>query len=146
VSEPASWSGAGSHRLLAHTADMGIEARGGTLADLFEHAALGLLEILGAEQVACRQERTLTVTGYDVEELLVNWLSEVLYLLEGQGFLPAAFFIEAASRHGVRARVLGEPYDPARHRLQREVKAVTYHQLQVEGEDGDWRVRIYVDL
>lgn len=146
MNKTAVQAGGAGYRLLEHTADMGIEAYGESLAELFEQAALGLLEILGAEQVACRAERTLEVTGYDVEELLVNWLSEVLYLLEGQSFLPTSFVIEAAGRQRLRARVLGDTYDPVRHRLEREVKAVTYHQLQVEEQDGRWRVRIFVDL
>jgi SHS2 domain-containing protein len=146
VSKAAPQTGGGSYHLLEHTADMGLEAQGCSLADLFEQTALGLLEILGAEQVGCQEERLLELSGYDIEELLVNWLSELLYLLEGQSFLPAAVIVEAATRQELRARVLGETYDPDRHRLAREIKAVTYHQLQVEEEDGWWRVRIYVDL
>jgi SHS2 domain-containing protein len=146
VSEPATLTGGGSHRLLEHTADMGIEAQGESLADLFEQAALGLLEILGAEQVTSREERLVEVTGFDLEEVLVSWLSEILYLLEVHDFLAAALVIDSAGRQGLTARVRGETYDRARHQLQREVKAVTYHQLLVEEEDGRWRVRIFVDL
>lgn len=146
MSEPATLTGGGSYRLLEHTADMGIEAQGESLADLFEQAALGLLDILGTGQVASREERLVEVAGYDVEEVLVNWLNELLYLLEVRDFLPAAFIIDSAGRQGLTARVRGEVYDPAVHPLEREVKAVTYHQLQVEQEDGRWRVRLFVDL
>jgi SHS2 domain-containing protein len=146
MSQPATQMGGGGYHLIAHTADMGIEVQGGSLEVLFEQAALGLLAILGAEQVTGREERLVEVTGYEVEEVLVNWLNELLYLVEIQAFLPAAFVMEAADRQGMRARVQGETYDPTGQRLEREVKAVTYHQLQVEEEDGRWRVRIFVDL
>jgi SHS2 domain-containing protein len=139
-------AGGGGYSLLEHTADMGIEAHGESLAELFEQAALGLLAILGAEQSTGSEERLVEVSGHDVEEVLVNWLNELLYLVEIQAFLPAAFVFEAAGRQGLRARVQGEPYDPDQHGLEREVKAVTYHQLQVEQENGRWRVRLFVDL
>ncbi len=86
------------------------------------------------------------VTGGDSSELLVNWLNEILFLFETRGFFPIDFRVEEAGEDHLRARVLGEPFDPRRHRVEREVKAVTYHQLQVEPVDGAWRARVFVDL
>lgn len=137
----------GEHRLLEHTADMGIEASGATLEELFAEAASGLLEIIaGTPQVVAREERRVTVTAGDTGELLVHWLNEILYLFESQGFLPLDFEIEEIRMNRLRARVRGETFDPQRHPLEREVKAVTYHQLLVEKTDGLWWARVYVDL
>ncbi len=137
----------GEHRLLEHTADMGIEASGATLEELFAEAASGLLEIIaGTPQVVAREERRVTVTAGDTGELLVHWLNEILYLFESQGFLPLDFEIEEIRMNRLRARVRGETFDPQRHPLEREVKAVTYHQLRVEKTDGLWWARVYVDL
>lgn len=137
----------GEHRLLEHTADMGIEASGATLEELFAEAASGLLEIIaGTPQVVAREERRVTVTAGDTGELLVHWLNEILYLFESQGFLPLDFEVEEIRMNRLRARVRGETFDPQRHPLEREVKAVTYHQLRVEKTDGLWWARVYVDL
>ena len=137
----------GTHRLLEHTADMGIEASGETLEELFAQAAYGLLEIIaGTPQALCREEKTVTLTAADTEELLVNWLNEILYLFEIQGFFPCDFEIEEVRGYRLQARVRGEPFDPRRHPVEREVKAVTYHQLRVEKTDELWQARIYVDL
>ncbi len=137
----------GSHRLLEHTADMGIEATAGTPEELFAEAALGLLEmIFGESEADFREERTVEVHGGDLGELLVNWLNEVLYLFEMQQFCPAGFEVELRGETRLKARVSGEPFDPRRHPVEREVKAVTYHLLEV-GRSGDqWRAVVYVDL
>jgi SHS2 domain-containing protein len=137
----------GTHRLLEHTADMGIEASGETLEELFAQAAYGLLEIIaGTPEALCREEKIVTVEGEDSEELLVNWLNEILYLFEIKRFFPLDFEIEEVRGKRVLARVRGEPFDPQRHPVEREVKAVTYHQLRLEKTDGLWQARVYVDL
>jgi SHS2 domain-containing protein len=137
----------GTHRLLEHTADMGIEASGETLEELFAQAAYGLLEIIAGAPVAlCREEKIVTVEGGDSEELLVNWLNEILYLFEIKRFFPLDFEIEEVRENRLLARVRGEPFDPQRHPVEREVKAVTYHQLRLEKIDGLWQARVYVDL
>ncbi len=137
----------GTHRLLEHTADMGIEASGETLEELFAQAAYGLLEIIaGTPEALCREEKIVTVEGEDSEELLVNWLNEILYLFEIKRFFPLDFEIEEVRGKRVLARVRGEAFDPQRHPVEREVKAVTYHQLRLEKTDGLWQARVYVDL
>lgn len=137
----------GQYRLLEHTADMGIEAVAETREELFAQAAYGLLEVIfGTPTGVARQEKALAVEGGDPEELLVNWLNEVLYLFEGKGFVPVDIEVEEVGWGRARARVSGEPFDPLRHPVEREVKAVTYHQLRVEKVDGAWQARVYVDL
>jgi SHS2 domain-containing protein len=137
----------GSYRLLEHTADMGIEVVAETQEELFAQAAYGLLEVcFGPSRALAREEKVVEVAGGDVEELLVNWLNEILYLFETKGFLPADFEVEEAGWTSLKARVLGESFDPLRHPVEREVKAATYHQLKVEKTDGMWMGRVYVDL
>ncbi len=137
----------GRYRLLEHTADMGMAIEGDDLDDFFLQAALGLMAILvEGEKPRRKQERMVEVAGEDLEELLVNWMNEILFLLQTQGFFPAVFHIEKAETHRLLARIEGDAFDPLRHRLEREVKAVTYHLLQVEERDGCWRARVFVDL
>ncbi len=136
-----------SFRLLEHTADMGIAAEGETLAALFQQAALGLRQIITAcTDIQPSQEILVEVQGQDREELLVNWLSELLFLLESRQFLPAAFEIDNVTDYQLRARVRGETLDADRHYLEREIKAVTYHQIKVEETASGWRVQVFVDL
>jgi len=134
-------------RLLAHTADMGIEATGDSLAEVFVAAAQGLKNmIFGDAQVTPRQSASVFLDSGDADELLVAWLGEILYLFEVRGLVPAEFVISEISENALRGEVRGEPFDAKRHDIEREVKAVTYHQLSVQQEAQGWRAKVYVDL
>ena len=149
-------------QLLEHTADMGIAAEGETLVALFVQAALGLRQILTAcTDIEPKTEFPVEVQGADREELMINWLSELLFLLESRRLLPAAFEIDRLELDTgeietgemnslgdcqLRARVFGETFDPDRHYLEREIKAVTYHRIEVEPTAAGWRAQVYVDL
>jgi SHS2 domain-containing protein len=136
-----------SFRLLEHTADMGIEAEGDSLAALFRQTALGLRRIITAcGDIRSRQEILVEVEAQDREELLVNWLTELLFLLEVRQLLAAEVIIESIGDCRLRARVRGEVLDAERHFLEREIKAVTYHQIEVKRIAGGWRARVFIDL
>ena len=137
----------GRFRLLEHTSDMGIAARGETLEELFAEAGRGVLAVaVDPRRGQRKEERALAVQGADREELLVNWLNEILYLWEVRGFFPVDCRVLEVGEKRVRGLLLGEPFDAARHVVLREVKAVTYHRLRVERRRGHWRARLYVDL
>ncbi len=126
---------------------MGVAAEGDDLSAVFRQAALGIRQILtDSNDILPVQELRVEVKGDDYEELLVNWLSELVYLLEAQQFLLADCRIEKLEEKGLRALVSGEPYDAKRHQLQREIKAVTYHQIRVEKLVSGWRAQVFVDL
>lgn len=136
----------GHHRLLAHTADIGLEAWGETRTELFAQAALALREvIIGRAAVRNNEVRTLAITGEDDAELLVNWLSELLFLFECRQFLAAGFILEF-EQGALHARVSGETFDAQRHPVQREVKAITHHQVLAEQSAAGWHARVYLDL
>jgi SHS2 domain-containing protein len=133
--------------ILEHTADVGLRARGASLAALFENAAAGLLTIAydpGAVQG--RETRTLAADGPDREALLVNWLDEILWLVDGEGWLPSHVEVRQISATRVTGVARGEPRDPSRHLLRMIVKAVTYHLLSVREENGAWVAEVYLDI
>ncbi|UWZ78298.1 archease [Geoalkalibacter halelectricus] len=136
----------GHYRLLEHTADMGLEAWGQSREELFVQAALALRAVMmGAARVESRRSISLDVEGFDDAELLVNWLAEVLFHFECRRFVPAGFILEF-SAEGLHAQVQGEDFDPDRHTVEREVKAVTHHQVLVEQTPQGWHGRVYLDL
>jgi len=135
------------YQLLEHTADMGIEAQGETPDALFRQMALGLREIMtGCVDIGQQSEIIVKVEGKCWEDLLVNWLGELVFLLEARHFLPGEFSIEQLDENRLVARVLGEIFDPARHYVDREIKAVTYHQVRVEQNEDGWVAQVFVDL
>lgn len=136
----------GFFELLEHTADIGIAARGATREELFAAAARGLRAVISSPGVGeVTTERIIEVSAGDGEELMVNWLNEILFLFE-TGFFPVDFVLDAVTETTARGRVRGEPFDPERHPVEREVKAATFHQIRVEAEPEGWRAQIYLDL
>ncbi|GAB6083383.1 archease [Desulfuromonas carbonis] len=136
----------GYFRLLEHTADIGIEAAGETTADLFTAAAEGLRAVLSdLQKEPCKYWQEVTVAGRDFEELLVNWLNAILFHREVDGLFPEQFRIETITATCLRARIGGNLLADS-PRPSREVKAATWHRLEVINQPGGWRARIYLDL
>ncbi len=130
-----------------HTADIGLAARGRTLAELFENAAAGLVDLM-VDPAGLRDETRLEVTlsAQDREALLIAWLNEILYLLDVHGFLPRRCRVVQVSETDLAAELWGERVDRERHALRRLVKAATYHGLRVGKTDGEWEARVILDL
>ena len=137
------------YRVFAHTADVGARVGGRTLRRLFEHAALALLD-LGGDRAAVRARRrvAIAVQGSSLEDLLVRWLSEILFHQVIRGWRFRSGRVESLDRRRLRLRgaALGEPFESRRHKRGREVKAVTYHRLRLVRRGGRWSVRIVFDV
>ena len=136
--------------LFDHTADLGLRVRASTLEDLLADAARGLLAMHVANPEAVRpvQTRVIELAADDPSYLLFDWLSELLYLFESDKFLVGECDIAISrSPWTLRATCRGEPMDPARHVMDHEVKAITYHGLRVlQSADGSWQAEVIVDI
>lgn len=130
-----------------HTADLGLRIEAADREQLFSEAALGLFEIICGDlgQVRAVRESSFRVSGNDAAYLLFDWLNELLYAFETQRMLFSSFRVRfvAGGLDGVAA---GEPYDPERHELAHEVKAITYHGLAVERTAAGWTATVIVDI
>jgi protein archease len=130
-----------------HTADIGLAARGRTLEELFENAAMGLVDLM-VDPAGLREETRLevSVSAQDRDALLVAWLNELLYVLDARGFLPRRCRITRIGDTDLAAELWGERVDRERHTLRRLVKAATYHGLRVANTNGRWEARVILDL
>jgi SHS2 domain-containing protein len=130
-----------------HTADLGLRIRAADVNSLFAEAGRALLSVIVSDpdSVKSREELTLHVAGGDIEYLFVDWLDELLFLIESKHFL-ASVFETVVDDVGLSATVRGETCDPARHALAHEVKAVTYHGLTVEQAADGWRAEVILDI
>lgn len=130
-----------------HTADLGIRVRAQDLDTLFAEAAGALFAAIvdGLDSVRPTQPVELAIDGTDPEYLLFDWLRELLYRFDADHLLLSRFDVRVTAA-GLTATALGEPLDPARHVLAHEVKAITYHGLRVEQEDGEWIAEVIVDI
>ena len=110
-------------------------------------AALAVMDsVLDVRSVEASEERSVRVEGSDGAELLVNWLNEVLFLFEVEGFVTARVRIGSLTESTLQATCWGEEFDSSRHRTKTEVKAVTHHRLRLEEVDGGWIGEFLCDL
>jgi SHS2 domain-containing protein len=136
-----------SFRILEHTADIGFEAFGSTLPEVFENAARALAHLIAEPaNVKPTAEIRIEVLGANAPDLLVNWLSEILFQHDAEGWLFRDFRVENLDDHAITGIALGEKFDQARHQANLMVKAVTYHQLALQQTAGGWRAQVYLDI
>src|SRR5436309_13700937 len=134
-------------RVLEHTADVGFEAFGSTREEVFANAARALMHIaVDLERVDPAADVPVQAEGSGPSDLLVNWLSEVLYLFDADGWVFRCFEVRSLADRSISAIARGEKFDPARHQVNLLVKAVTYHQLALEKTADGWRAQVYVDI
>jgi SHS2 domain-containing protein len=130
-----------------HTADVGYRLFAPSLSELFVIAGRALFDaITELDSIRPEFERKIAVEAGDVEALLVAWLSELNFRCITELELFCEFDIEAISPTTVRATVRGEKIDPARHVIQTEIKAVTYHELFVRESEGGWEAQVILDV
>lgn len=135
------------YELFDHTADLGLRVTGPDLPTLFARAATGLTAMLVDVPANIRpsEVRRFTVEGTDREYLLFDWLKALLLAFEEHRFVLARCEVTLTDS-GLEATASGEPFNPSRHGLGREVKAITYHGLTVEPTASGWQAELIVDI
>ena len=130
-----------------HTADLGLRISAPSLPELFSEAATALFSIMvvNLDAVQPVQTRQYTIEGAEPDYLLFDWLSELLYTFDSDGLLLREFHVELTDA-GLTATAAGEPLDHARHQMDHEVKAITYHQLSVKQTAHGYQAEVIVDI
>lgn len=132
---------------LEHTADVGMRVEAPTAQILFEQSALGMMVMMARlEQVRPSLQRRFEISGDGYDDLLVNWLSELLYCLDGEQQIFSRFSVRTVRHDYLEADAWGETFEPARHYRGSFVKAVTYHQLKVIEDAEGWLAEVYFDI
>ncbi len=139
------------YEFLEHVSDAYIAAYGKTLEEAFQNAAEAMFEtMIKTSTVAITLEDTVTVEGHDREELLYNWLEALLLKFEIEGKVYRKFEIEKIeemnSGFALKATIGGEAYDAYKHRPKVEIKAVTYHQMEIKKQKRGYEVKFILDL
>ena len=136
-----------TYRLIDHTADFGIQVFGSDSKELFTNAALALFDVITEMDVLKgRNSCNITASGEDWPDLMINWLREVLYLWNGKEMLVKSVQILSLSENNISAKIYFDAYMPDRHIIKTEIKAVTYHQIQVKSSPSGWKAQIIFDI
>ena len=114
---------------------------------LFARLAWGMFDLItDMEKVEPKKTSRVSVTAPDVEALVVRWLSELNFLHTTKHRLFCRFEIRELDDRHLKAEVHGEDIDLRRHGVHTEIKAVTFHGLKVERENGVWTAQVLFDL
>lgn len=139
--------------ILDHTADIGFEVCGKTKEELFANSVAALFDLIldqGSRKTTLpgetQEEKSIVVEGGDIEDLLVNFLREVLYLFNGKKWVVIDCRPVEITDKRIEAQLFGEPYDQRKHNVKMEIKAVTYHDLSVEKTGDGWKARVIFDV
>jgi SHS2 domain-containing protein len=125
-----------------HGADAALRVYGSDWSDLLSNAALGMFSLIARwEEAPPCQEQSLSLRSVDAETLLVDWLSELLYLHEMQGLVYVDFDILHASVDSLEAVARGtDQWTPLM-----AIKAVTFNDLQVSTTADGYATTIVFD-
>jgi SHS2 domain-containing protein len=119
------------YELLEHTADVMIKAHGSDLEECFANAAYALFDqITDVSKVGSSEEVSFVVSGHDYESLLYNFLSEFLFIHDAKQLLLSEFHVKIKGM-SLQCTAKGEKIDSKRHAYRHDVKAITYHMLEV---------------
>lgn len=117
------------------------------MSETFRNCALGMMSLmLDLDKVRREKKVRVEAEADDLEGLLVAWLSEVLFHVEANGFAFRWFEDVELKKGSVAAWGWGEALDPARHGLKLEVKAPTYHGLELRKEKEGWVAQVIFDV
>jgi SHS2 domain-containing protein len=138
------------YTFIDHTADVAADLSGRTIPELFMFAARALTDtVTDVGRVRPVVTQAVTLESGALEDLLVDWLNELLYRFEVQNMLvsDATVTIEqSGNRWHLGATIGGEMFDPARHPSRVLVKSATYYGLHIARQGGEWKARIVLDI
>ena len=134
------------YRIIEHTADVGIEAEGRNLEEAFEETAKGMFAIItDGSKIEAREERRIEIPNEgDEEMLLVDWLSELLYIHDVEGLVFGEFNVSIGEK--LVGIAYGEEYSREKHGYGVEIKAVTYHMLEIKRDKKGVLIKVLFDI
>lgn len=132
---------------IEHTADIGVRAYGRTMEELFANAGAGLISLLFGEKTPEPfSEVTAEIRGGDREELLVNFLEEIIYQMNVNRFACSEVTVLYFEENFLKMRLKGEPLNMAKHSILYDIKGVTFHLLEFAKSDDVLTVQVIFDI
>ncbi len=140
----------GKYRFLEDVAiaDSAFEAEADSLEDLFRTCAIATFEVMAeTSTIELKSKEDVELAGDNPDELLFDWLAELIYLKDSKSMLFGRFDVRIEQTDGFKltASAWGEPADQKKHKVRVDVKAVTYHLLEVKQVDDKWMAKVVLD-
>lgn len=135
-----------SYRLIDVPGDVGVRVEGKTLNECFINSALALYSLItDINQVEEKEVREIEISEENLEDLLVSFLNELIFIFDTYGFIGCKVELEIKDKT-LKAKVYGEKFNPQKHERKLLVKAATYHGLSLKKEKDCWITEIIFDI
>jgi len=136
------------YRITKHQSELAVKVVGASQADLFANSAYTLFDVMVADldKVDCKDHIPLEIEGADRDDLMVNWMRELLYLYQGSGYLLKDFQIREVKDTIVKAEVAGEKIDPDRHEIKQEIAAIAFHKSRMDKTGNQWTAQVIFEV
>jgi len=135
------------YRITKHQSELAVRITGNSQAELFVNSGLALFDVMAeAERIEVKERLPLEIEGADRDELIVNWLRELLYLYQSGGYLLKEFKIIEVKDSLVKAEVCGEKIDPDRHEIKQEIATVAEHKSRMQKTGNQWVAQVIFEL
>ncbi|HUF43172.1 MAG TPA: archease [Verrucomicrobiae bacterium] len=136
-----------NYRLNKRQSEIAVRVVGNSQADLFANSAFALFDVMVEMQaIEARERLPLEIEGSDRDDLMVNWVRELLYLYQGSGYVLREFHIREVKDTVVKAEVAGEKIDPDRHEIKQEIASVAFHKSRMDKTGDQWTAHLIFEL
>ena len=137
-----------NYEFLEHTADVYIAAYGKNLKKAFKNAALAMFDVMvNTKQIEPKIKKTVKVKAEDLKGLLFAWLNELLVFYGSENLAFSKFEVKIdEEKMDLKAICYGEEINPRKHEVRTEVKATTYHKMEIKKVNGKWQAKVIVDI
>jgi len=139
------------YKFIDHTADIAVEVEDNSLEELFRSSAAALLNsLVEFKKTGKSEKKDLALTAESIEELLVSFLNELNFLITVRNWIPAKIIsiniIRKNNSINLNSVLMGEVFSSDFHYIKEEIKAVTYHQINIVKTDTGFKTRIVFDI
>ncbi len=135
------------YKIIDTTADIGIEVWGKNFKELLEESVRGMVSIMyDLQKINGNKSLNIEIEGFDKEDLLISLLNEIIYLRDARKFLVKDIEIKDLSENRLSAILYGDIFDPQIHEILEDIKAATYHNIEIKKENGLIKSQIIFDV
>ena len=135
------------YRVTPHHSELAVKVFGSSQVELFQNSGWALFDVTtDIEKIETKDCVPLEVEGTDRDDLLVNWVRELLYLYQGSGYLLKEFRINELGDKLVKAEACGEKIDPDRHEIKKEIMAIAYDKSRMAKTGDQWTAQLIFEV
>jgi SHS2 domain-containing protein len=135
------------YRVTPHHSELAVKVFGSSQVELFQNSGWALFDVTtDIEKIETKDCVPLEVEGTDRDDLLMNWVRELLYLYQGSGYLLKEFRINELGDKLVKAEACGEKIDPDRHEIKKEIMAIAYDKSRMAKTGDQWTAQLIFEV